>query len=293
MGICVRNGQDTLKGAVESILCQTYPQNQIQIVFVDDGSTDSTPEIINHYTSKLGARAKSFKTYRLGLGHARNQIVDAADGEYILFVDSDEILTPTYIQTQAEIMQNNPNVGITAGVFKTVKGNLILNLEVAPYIVNQKNYGKPKSFIWKTDRLIGTGGTTFRTEAVRQVNGFDESIRGAGEDIDLAMRIRKAGWQIIPNSAELIELHGGLSRPKDLWRKYFWYGYSSQKSFHQTQKTFSLPRMSPMAAIVTGVFYSFPAYRYLRQKKMFLLPMHYGLKHTAWTLGFIKAQLEK
>jgi hypothetical protein len=102
----------------------------------------------------------------------------------------------------------------------------------------------------------------------------------------------RVGWQIKPNNAELIELHGGLSKPKDLWKKYFWYGYGSQRSFRQIGSSFSLPRMSPMAGFVTGLFYSFPAYRVLRKKQVFLLPLHFGLKLTAWTFGFMKGQLQ-
>ncbi len=293
VGICVRNGENMLPNAVNSILHQDYPQEQIQIIFVDDGSQDRTPQIIRQYQAMLGSRVKSFKSSWKGLGHARNLIVDTADGEYILFVDADEILTSNYVKTQVELLQNNPQVGITAGVFRTVPGNFILNLEVAPHIVNQKSYGKPKSFIWKTDKLVGTGGTTFRTKAVRQVHGFDESIKGAGEDTDLVLRIKKAGWLIQPNSAELYELHSGLSKPKDLCKKYFWYGYGCQRSFRQTRDAFSLPRMSPIAGLITGIFYSFPAYKFLRQKQVFLLPLHYGLKHTAWTLGFMKGQIQR
>ena len=64
----------------------------------------------------------------------------------MLFVDADEILTSNYLKTQIETLEKYPEVGITAGVFKTVPGNLILNLEIIPYIVNQKNYLKPKKF---------------------------------------------------------------------------------------------------------------------------------------------------
>jgi GT2 family glycosyltransferase len=149
-----------------------------------------------------------------------------------------------------------------------------------------------KSFIWKTDKLIGTGGSTFRVKALKQVKGFDERIKGAGEDIDLVLRIKKAGWVIRPNSAELYELHGGLSKPKDLWKKYFWYGYGCQRTIRQTREAFSIPRMSPIAGLVAGVFYSFPAYRFLHQKQVFLLPFHFGLKLTAWTFGFMKGQIQ-
>jgi glycosyltransferase involved in cell wall biosynthesis len=288
----VRNGENLLPAAVDSILTQTYPPSQIQIIIVDDGSTDNTPQIINRYAQLLGDRLKTYKSTWKGLGSARNLIVNRANGEYLLFVDADEILTPQYIEKQVQAMENNPQLGITAGVFRTLPNNLILNLEVAPNIVNQKSYGKPKNFIWKTEKLIGTGGTTFRTQAIRQVNGFDENIKGAGEDTDLVLRIKKAGWLLQPNSAELYELHGGLSTPHGLWKKYYWYGYGCQKSFDKTRDAFSVPRMSPLAGIVTGLLYSFPAYKFLRQKQMFLLPIHYGLKLTAWTCGFMKGQLK-
>jgi glycosyltransferase involved in cell wall biosynthesis len=292
VGICVRNGERMLRNAVDSILSQDFTREKLQVIFVDDGSEDSTPKIISHYVSMLGNQAKFFRTPWQGLGHARNLIVDNADGEFLLFVDADEVLTNGYIQEQVDFLEKHPEVGITSGIFKTVPGNLILNLEVAPFIVNQRNYGQPKSFIWKTDKLIGTGGSTFRVKALKQVKGFDERIKGAGEDIDLVLRIKKAGWVIRPNSAELYELHGGLSKPKDLWKKYFWYGYGCQRTIRQTREAFSIPRMSPIAGLVAGVFYSFPAYRFLHQKQVFLLPFHFGLKLTAWTFGFMKGQIQ-
>jgi glycosyltransferase involved in cell wall biosynthesis len=292
IGVCVRNGESTLRDAIESIVGQDFPREQLQVIFVDDGSEDSTPDIISQYIPLLGRQPKFFRTAWKGLGQARNLIVNNADGEYLLFVDADEILTSNYVKTQVEVMEKNPQVGITSGIFKTVPGNLILNLEVIPYIVNQRNYLKPKNFIWKTDKLIGTGGTTFRVKALKQVNGFDERIKGSSEDTDLVLRIKKAGWQIRPNMAELYELHGGLSKPKELWKKYFWYGYGSQKTFHKNREAFLLPRMTPIAGLLAGAFYSFQAYKFLYKKIVFLLPFHFGLKLTAWTLGFMKGQIQ-
>jgi len=291
VGVCVKNGEKMLPAAIESVLNQTYPQQLIQLIIVDDGSTDGTPQILKKYAKQYPSQIRVFKSGWRGLGSARNFIVDKADGEYLLFVDADEILTPNYIQTQVKVMESNPKVGITAGVFRTVENNFVLNLEVAPNIVNQKAFGKPKIIIWKAEKLVGTGGSTFRTKAIREVKGFDTSIKGAGEDLDLIIRIKKAGWLLIANDGELYELHGGLSTPHALMKKYYWYGYGCQQTYHKTGTAFSVPRMTPLAGLVTGLLYSFPAYRYLHQKAMFLLPIHYGLKLTAWTCGFMKGQL--
>jgi glycosyltransferase involved in cell wall biosynthesis len=189
VGICVRNGENMLPNAVDSILQQDFPSEDLQVIFVDDGSQDRTPEIIKEYLQILGDRAKFFRTSWMGLGHSRNLIVNEADGEFILFVDADEILTESYIKAQIKVMKNNPRVGITAGTFKTVPGNFFLSLEVAPYIVNQKNYGQPKNLIWSNDQLIGTGGPTFRVNAVRHAGDLTK-YQGRGEDTDLILRIK-------------------------------------------------------------------------------------------------------
>ncbi len=290
VGVCVRNGEAMLKNALASIANQNFPKEKLQVIFVDDGSQDSTPKIIQQFLPQFYA-PKFFQGAWRGLGAARNLVVNNADGEYVLFVDADEVLGENYVESQIDVFEHNQRVGITAGVFKMVAGNLILNLEVIPFIVNQKTYGKPKSFIWKTDKLIGTGGTAFRLKALRQVKGFDEKIKGSTEDTDLVLRIKKAGWLFQPNNAELFELHGGLSKPRDLWKKYFWYGYGCQRTHRQTGEAFSVPRNTPIAGLVAGVVYSFPAYRLLRKKQVFLLPMHFSFKLTAWMFGFIKGQL--
>jgi glycosyltransferase involved in cell wall biosynthesis len=291
IGICVRNGERVLRNAFDSIINQDFPQDQIQVIVVDDGSKDATPKIISAYASKFGSNAKFFQTSWGGLGHARNLVINQADGKFILWLDSDEILTKSYVSKQVSIMKNNPRVGITSGVFKMVPGNIILNLELIPFIVIKTNYKKPRNFIWKTEKLIGTGGSTFRVEALKQVNGFNEAIKGAGEDLDIALRIRKAGWLTNLNDGEFFETHNGMFTFAHLWSKYVWYGNSCQKMYRENREIFSIARMSPLAGLITGFLFLPSAYLLLHQKKVFLLPIHYGLKMTAWMSGFIKGQI--
>jgi glycosyltransferase involved in cell wall biosynthesis len=289
--MCVRNGEKLIRSAVESLTKQDFPHEKMQIVFVDDGSKDHTFQIIREFASRTDIQVKTFQTEEQGLGPARNLIASNTDGEYIIWVDADQILPKSFVREQIEFMERNPDVGITVGIPETVPGNLVLSLELVPLIVVYTTYGQPTSFLWKTRKLPGTGGATFRTKALKQVNGFDDRITGVGEDQDVAQRVRDAGWLIRINSSRFCEFHGGMSTFTDLWRKYLWYGYGHEKVYRQNRELFSFLRMSPMAGILTGLFYSLIAYKVTHKKMVFLLPFQYGIKMTAWMFGFMKGQV--
>jgi len=61
--------------------------------------------------------------------------------------------------------------------------------------------------------------------------------------------------------------------------------------YQQNKELFSIPRLSVFAGIIIGFLYLPPAYLLFHQKKVFILPIHCGLKMTAWMFGFMKGQL--
>ena len=146
--------------------------------------------------------------------------------------------------------------------------------------------------MWKTKKFPATAGAMFRTDALRQVNGFDIQLGGAGEDWDVAHRIDAAGWLVLPNDAIFYERHGEMSTLRDLCKRYLWYGYTSQSLHRKNKKTIHIQRMSPPAGFIAGFFYSLIAYRLLHRKIVFLLPFHFAMKMSAFSLGFVKGQLK-
>jgi glycosyltransferase involved in cell wall biosynthesis len=293
IGMCLRNCENTLKYAINSVIKQDFPHELMEIIFVDDGSEDRTLQIILDYVSRIDIPFKVFKTEWKGIGHARNLVVKNAEGDFITWIDGDQILPKDYLRKQVEFMNQNPNVGITAGIIGILHLNRILTLELIPAMIDgmRMRNQQPKSFIWKTEKLIGTGGATFRVKALRQVNGFDNNLNGAGEDMDVAKRIIDAGWLMCPNNAVFYELHGGMCTLKDLCKRYFRLGSGHPMLYRKNRQLFSLPRMSPLAGFIAGFFYSLIAYKLLHRKMVFLLPCHFALKMTAWCLGFIKSQI--
>ena len=85
----VYNVEKYLKNAIESVLQQAY--SNFELILVDDGSTDNCPEIIDEYASKDN-RLISIHQKNSGLSAARNSGLRVARGEYIVFLDSDDML---------------------------------------------------------------------------------------------------------------------------------------------------------------------------------------------------------
>jgi glycosyltransferase involved in cell wall biosynthesis len=292
VGICARNSEKTLSKALDSVVNQDFPHEKMQIILVDDGSTDNTFQIMIDYVRKMDIETKVIQTSWKGIGHARNLVLENTASDYLIWVDSDEILSSSYIRDQVDFMEKNNDVGITTGLVSLVPGNLVLNLELIPGIVTHFNYQKPRNFIWKTESLPGTGASTFRVKALRQANGFNKRLKVSGEDVEVAYRMRSAGWLVKFNSAQYYELSGGMSNFKDLWTKYTGRGYGSEKIYRENRNVFSFPRMSPIAGLLAGFLCSLKGYELIRQKRVFLLSVHYGIKMTAWMFGFIRSQID-
>ena len=100
-----------LRECLDSVLAQTYVN--LEIIVVDDGSTDSSPRIVSEYASK-DARIRRFTQPNQGLSSARNTGLEHASGEYILFVDSDDVLSPDHVKVlYRALVESGADVSVT------------------------------------------------------------------------------------------------------------------------------------------------------------------------------------
>ncbi len=93
--IPIFNGQNHMRRCVDSVINQTY--KNLEIVLINDGSTDSTPAICDEY-ARLDSRVRVHHKENGGLSDARNVGIDISSGEYITFIDSDDFILPDYAQ---------------------------------------------------------------------------------------------------------------------------------------------------------------------------------------------------
>ena len=115
--IPVYNSEKSLHFCIDSIISQTY--KYWNLILVDDGSTDDSPSICDEYAKKYENITVIHKENG-GVSSARNAGIDAADSEYIVFVDSDDYIDVSHLQTLIEIKQKNPEINNIWCTFKTV-----------------------------------------------------------------------------------------------------------------------------------------------------------------------------
>lgn len=257
----------------------------MEVIFVNDGSEDSTLAIIKDYVSKMDFDVRIFSGEWRGLGPTRNVIVNNARGRYIIWVDGDMILPIDHTSKQVELMKQNPKVAIAgASMGLRAQTGLVAFLDNLGYVAYRLKFGE------KSSNLPGTAGAIYRVEAIKQVGGFDKDITGSWEDIDVAYRVKCAGWLVVRNKALVYprfkETWNGL------WKKYLWYGYGAHYVFHKKKGIISLPKTSPPVTFFVGVICSLTAYKLIRRKIVFFIPFHFVFTNIAWWLGFFKSHFK-
>ncbi|WP_016878606.1 glycosyltransferase [Chlorogloeopsis fritschii PCC 9212] len=173
------NSQKSIQNTIESVLKQTL--KNWELIIVDDGSQDSTLEVISQFTD---SRIKVFSFPHAGANISRNRGLKHANGEFISFLDADDMWTPDKLELQLQALQSHPQASVAyswtncideksqflrRGTYITATGNVYAKLLVVNFLESGSN-------------------PLIKREALITVGGFDESLSG-GQDWDLYLRL--------------------------------------------------------------------------------------------------------
>lgn len=177
-----------LKDAVRSVLAQTY--QDFEILVVDDGSTEDIPAAL----AGFGDRVRYVHQQNAGPAKARNLGLTYITGQYVAFLDNDDLWLPRKLERQVEVLQRQPDVGmVSCQAFVMDDSTRVLSRP--PQGVGRQRPLVPLAELAERN-VIGGGGSSemVRAEAIREIGGFDTGIRFV-EDWDCWLRIAR-NWGI-------------------------------------------------------------------------------------------------
>jgi len=173
------NAQEYLNIAIDSILLQTY-QN-LELIIVDDGSTDSTPTIVGACSD---SRIRYFRQKNKGLPAALNFGISKTAGKYIARMDADDISHPERLKKQVEYLEKNNSVALLGTSFNIIDES---NCTIGRSYHLARNEDLQVEFLVRNP--FGHGTIMVRRDALEAGGGYDENQ--VIEDYDLWWRIAK------------------------------------------------------------------------------------------------------
>jgi glycosyltransferase involved in cell wall biosynthesis len=209
----VHNGEAFIDEALRSLLAQTYPN--LEIIVIDDGSTDRTYARAAAYAPRVKCISRASRSGSASV--PRNMGLSESAGEFIAFLDADDILLPDRIEKRVQFLSSHPEVGLVFGDYRNFSAagqddrthfqtcsrlqkmlgesrSLVLSSEEATAILAQENFGISGTFM-------------IRREALKLVTGFEPTLR-ACEDFHFYYRLaRRVPVGIINEVGMMRRLH--------------------------------------------------------------------------------------
>ncbi|PIW69736.1 MAG: hypothetical protein COW08_05585 [Ignavibacteriales bacterium CG12_big_fil_rev_8_21_14_0_65_30_8] len=184
------NSQDFIEETINSVLVQTF--HNFEIIAVDDESTDDTIKILNRLKEK-DSRIKYYQIPHSGRPSVpRNFGTKKAKGEYIAFLDADDLWIKNKLEKQLHFLKNNPEHILVYSMSVTFGNTNIFSpsFEVLP-LLNKAS--KTKNELIQKGNSITCSSVLIKKEKFLDVGGFDDDPKLQVEDYDLWIRLSEVG----------------------------------------------------------------------------------------------------
>ncbi|MFB2937273.1 glycosyltransferase family 2 protein [Aerosakkonemataceae cyanobacterium BLCC-F154] len=191
------NSEKTIRDTIKSVINQTC--NNFEIIVINDGSQDSTLEIVSQFSDP---RLKVFSYPNAGGAVSRNRGFSHSSGEFIAFLDADDLWTPDKLELQLTALQENPEAAVAyswmdcidesgkffrPGSHRTENGDIYAKLFLTCFVETGSN-------------------PMIRRQAFIEVNGFDETL-SASQDYELYLRLAsRYNFVAVPHTQVLYRL---------------------------------------------------------------------------------------
>ena len=190
--IAFLNGERYLGEAIESVMAQTY--RDWELLLVDDGSTDGSSPIAKEYATRWTGKIRYLEHsvhQNLGTSASRNLGLREASGEYLAYLDGDDVWLPNKLEEQVALLDENPEVAMVYGPAYEWAGwtgrprdrmRDAFRDNAVPHGTVLRPPQMLQLFLVNQRAVPSPSGILVRTAAIRGVGGSEESFRGMYED---------------------------------------------------------------------------------------------------------------
>ena len=198
--VAMRNEETNARFCLDALVNQNYPSKLLEIIIVDDGSSDGTPLILNEYQQKYPfiSVIKTGQTPSVNSRkkNALNKAIKKSSGQILLFTDADCVPPVNWVRRMVSCFE--PQVGLAAGFSPVIDptnstfGKILELDSLAAGIVAAGSIGRNKA-VTCTGRNIA-----YRREVFDQINGFQKIMNSVSGDDDLFLQLvkNKTNWKI-------------------------------------------------------------------------------------------------
>ncbi len=213
---------EMIRNNVHAVLRQDYPH--IELVLVDDNSSDGSECDLEALAHQAGAAFATTRDGKHGIGAGRNAGLRLVHGEHVAFLDNDAIPQPGWLSALVRRMFSDETIGACASRMMFADKPDIVNSIGS--VLNELFHGNGVCIhemfefaSWPDEVMYATGnGMIIRRDVIAKVGPFDEGYPFYGsDDADYGMRIRRAGWRIVPVADAVVShLHSFSKKQKGM-----------------------------------------------------------------------------
>ncbi len=229
--IPARNEAARLSKQLDALGAQTF-DGAWEVIVVDNGSTDETAARAMAYSGRLPGLRVADASSRRGVSHARNVGASVARGDFLLFCDADDVVTPTWLDRMAAAAETCDAVG--GGLEKLMPPKRA----GAPLLVRTNDLRHWPGFL----PYASGANCGVRASLLREVGGFDERYVGGGDDCDFFWRLQLEGRRVcfVPDAVVEYQERAAL---RIVALQFFRYGFADARLFRDFRGR-GMPRRS-------------------------------------------------
>jgi len=197
------NEEESIEGTLLSLANLDYPLEKKEIIVVNDGSKDSTQEIVENFIATHPEHNITLiNQENAGKGHALNVALETAKGEFFACLDADSFVSKEALHVMLPLFYTDERVAAVCPLLKVKKPkNILQKVQWYEYIINMFY----RSLNARIDCVHVTPGpfSVYKTAVIRKIGGYDETT--ITEDLEIAIRMQKYHYRILQTFETSVE----------------------------------------------------------------------------------------